>query len=296
MAYSEIENFLKKFHQLWSNGLTAHLDLDTHAGQAWVGLRVKLGSPSNVNYSHTTSRQRRRERRAAARVADNAEEVLSTRNEADLNGKVTTEESVNPNVSNCVNEESTENVEHIHIEESDDVSNQVQVAAVEAVAILVNSDENETNVESPAQAHVTQNYDVNTCEDATATPTLNENFIDGSIKQATVSDVIKVYAIATIDNCPDQDLNEEYGDSLRRFVHCEHHLKENITSIEVQHLSTRSQQCNKFVHTISVIMHVKTSRLWECPAKYVRKHLGLDNYWTRSNGTVVRMSRIHKKE
>ena len=222
MASSEIEDFLKKFHQLWSNGLTAHLDLDTHAGQAWVGLRVKLGSPSNVNYSHTTSRQRRRERRAAATVADNAEE--------------------------------------------------------------------------PAQAHVTQNYDVNTCEDATAIPTLNENFIDGSIKQATVSDVIKVYAIATIDNCPDQDLNEEYGDSLRRFVHCEHHLKENITSIEVQHLSTRSQQCNKFVHTISVIMHVKTSRLWECPAKYVRKHLGLDNYWTRSNGTVVRMSRIHKKE
>ena len=81
--------------------MTAHLDLDTHAGQAWVGLRVKLDTPSNVNnYSHTTSRQRRRERRAAARVAANGEEALSTRIEADSNGELITEESVNQDVSN----------------------------------------------------------------------------------------------------------------------------------------------------------------------------------------------------
>ena len=31
------------FHQLWKAGDTAHLDLDTHAGQAWIGLRTPLG-------------------------------------------------------------------------------------------------------------------------------------------------------------------------------------------------------------------------------------------------------------
>ena len=31
------------FHQLWKAGDTAHLNLDTHAGQAWIGLRTPLG-------------------------------------------------------------------------------------------------------------------------------------------------------------------------------------------------------------------------------------------------------------
>ena len=110
-----------------------------------------------------------------------------------------------------------------------------------------------------------------------------------------IPDIVPVYATATIESCPNQVINDEYKDSLRRFMHCEPHLQENIVSIELKHLSTRSQTDGKFVHTMTVVMHVRTSRLWECPAKYVRKHLGLDNYWTRSNGTVVRMTRIHRK-
>ena len=43
MFVTELDNFVRKFHQLWNDGLTAHLDLDTHAGTAWVGLRVQLG-------------------------------------------------------------------------------------------------------------------------------------------------------------------------------------------------------------------------------------------------------------
>ena len=42
MVVTEIDSFIHKFHQLWRDGLTAHLDLDTHAGNAWVGLRVQL--------------------------------------------------------------------------------------------------------------------------------------------------------------------------------------------------------------------------------------------------------------
>ena len=50
MAVTEVDSFVRKFHQLWKAGLTAHLDLDTHAGNAWVGLRVQLGHVEVVNH------------------------------------------------------------------------------------------------------------------------------------------------------------------------------------------------------------------------------------------------------
>ena len=34
MFITELEIFVKKFPQLWNDGLTAHLDIDTHAGDA----------------------------------------------------------------------------------------------------------------------------------------------------------------------------------------------------------------------------------------------------------------------
>ena len=43
MAVEEIDKFVLKFKSLWKSGLTAHLDLDAHAGEAWVGLRVRVG-------------------------------------------------------------------------------------------------------------------------------------------------------------------------------------------------------------------------------------------------------------
>ena len=51
MAGKELESFLGKFNQLWRAGASAKLDLETHAGQAWVGLRVHLGqaSPHHVH-------------------------------------------------------------------------------------------------------------------------------------------------------------------------------------------------------------------------------------------------------
>ena len=43
MLVTELDTFVHKFHQLWNAGYNAHLDLDTRAGVAWVGLRVQLG-------------------------------------------------------------------------------------------------------------------------------------------------------------------------------------------------------------------------------------------------------------
>ena len=75
------------FHQLWKAGDTAHLNLNTHAGQAWVGIRTPLGHPGQPQqfphqtpkyrqYSHPSSNHRspsyfrRKQRRQAAKAAE----------------------------------------------------------------------------------------------------------------------------------------------------------------------------------------------------------------------------------
>ena len=110
-----------------------------------------------------------------------------------------------------------------------------------------------------------------------------------------IPDVIPVYCTATVESCLEFELNEEYGASIRRFLTSKEHLVQNISSTEIQYISSRFFRNKLYTHTVSVILHVKTARLWESPASYIRKHLGLSNYWERSNGTIVRLSRIHQK-
>ena len=68
----ELNSFILKFKHLWRSGQDAHLDMECHAGQAWVGIQVRLGHepglqiPKNRD-KNTPSRQRRRARRVAAR-------------------------------------------------------------------------------------------------------------------------------------------------------------------------------------------------------------------------------------
>ena len=87
MHVSELDSFVGKFNQLWKSGYTAHLDLDTQAGNAWVGLRVQLGrvppKPFHHNYQHAPpppryrgpSYQRRLERRRLARSQDSPSQI-----------------------------------------------------------------------------------------------------------------------------------------------------------------------------------------------------------------------------
>ena len=54
MPQTELDSFVQKFHQLWNNGYNAQLDLDTNAGQAYVGLREQLG---HVQSPHQTRKK-----------------------------------------------------------------------------------------------------------------------------------------------------------------------------------------------------------------------------------------------
>ena len=118
MFSTELDTFVRKFHQLWNDGLTAHLDLDTHAGNAWVGLRLQLGQvhgpphqqvqpvPQQVHGKfESLSRQRRRARHAAARAE------IPTNNEA-----VEAVEEENEKETTEVVDEKNEDVVEIHDE------------------------------------------------------------------------------------------------------------------------------------------------------------------------------------
>ena len=122
MSLTEVDTFVRKFHQLWRAGLNAHLDLDCHAGVAWVGLRAQLGqAPGPVhhqvyptqNQSHrkslSPSYHRRRERRARNNEnKENAEEAST----------------VNIQEVPCKNTEegSTENTEKVSAENAEEAS------------------------------------------------------------------------------------------------------------------------------------------------------------------------------
>ena len=77
----ELDNFIRKFKLLRQSGYDAHLDVDSHAGQAWIGLRVNLGNHPDIQKTkdeygqprqrnNGPSRQRRRERHDESRNKD----------------------------------------------------------------------------------------------------------------------------------------------------------------------------------------------------------------------------------
>ena len=135
MVVTELDSFIRKFHQLWQAGLTAHLDLDTHAGTAWVGLRVQLGHqvpgppPQQVHpHQASSSRDRRRARRLAARkqadrvaaeqavatpeeeAAETSEPTLETNSAEKADEKEASEEDIENVAETQVSEEEIETV------------------------------------------------------------------------------------------------------------------------------------------------------------------------------------------
>jgi ribosomal protein S6 len=79
---------VNKFRNLWKAGHTASLKIEAHAGEAWVELHVGLGVPNPVQgdyQHHGNARQRRREKRAAARAAESAIKAAET---AAIDGQV----------------------------------------------------------------------------------------------------------------------------------------------------------------------------------------------------------------
>ena len=94
MARAEIDSFIVKFNTLLLSGKKSTLVIKSNNGKAEVSLDVELGEviPPPVHHrGHGPSRQRRRQRRAAAR------EVQKTENENYMAAEATIVDEVNQN-------------------------------------------------------------------------------------------------------------------------------------------------------------------------------------------------------
>ena len=97
MFHEELSSFLQKFQQLRLAGQTAHLDIDTFAGKAWVCIRVMLSDNVPVYHQQNTRRRspsyyRRQERRKAAWTKA-AEEPGQTQTNSDVTAAAAEEEA-----------------------------------------------------------------------------------------------------------------------------------------------------------------------------------------------------------
>ena len=148
---SEIQNFISKFHQLMKAGQTAHLDLDTHAGQAWIGLKVMIRPLQPQQNQHHSSRKsrnpayyRRQERRKALRKAAKASTEPS-----DTNAEEAAKASTKPSDTNAEEaivpdtiKETIEEVPNNNVSEK--VTNTDDVIISENLAAEVIDDNSET--------------------------------------------------------------------------------------------------------------------------------------------------------
>ena len=77
---TEFDSFIGKFYHLWRAGTTVNLNLECHAGEAWVTLRAHLGHPPEQKHRNahpqpphrSPSYQRRQARRQASRATEKA--------------------------------------------------------------------------------------------------------------------------------------------------------------------------------------------------------------------------------
>ena len=113
MLVTELDSFVQKFYHMWHSGLDAHLDLHTHAGNAWVSLHVQLGQahgplhPKPVPKRVGGARLRRKEKRAAARKKAEDEKVT---NESETSKEEASEEEADLGTQDNTKPNSIENL------------------------------------------------------------------------------------------------------------------------------------------------------------------------------------------
>ena len=319
MHAAELDSFIFKFKHLWRAGCDAHLDINTHAGQAWVGLHVRLGHAqrphhqnlyTNVNKARNGfSRQRRRERRAAQRKQ--AEEA--TTNES----TEVTEEVIDTNNTEKVAAEEVDTVSSRESEkaETDLIETHTAGKAAESEKEKTDLIGAEKDVETTG---IDKNVQISPDEgevEVSKTAIIDKKVIEEQIEKRAddilnevcdtvtvtaaahsvniVPTVVTINATAIIDNSPNEVLTNEDISSIVKILRNKEHLASNIVNIEYSYLSTREFR-QKFKHTVGLAIFVKTCNLWEGARSYIFRHIGRDT-WTLRNGSEVNILRIHQK-
>lgn len=273
--------------KVWGSGSQAQINIECKDGMAWIKLALQLGHPAHQHFvphhgAHHLDPHPRRHKGPARRQKDRERAAAHRQKQidtagTDVNTAATAEHEPEPEPSDQLD---------FPVEEAEAVP-----ASTTSTSCSTSSSSSPSILPSPAepagQSPSTASVD--------PPPLQPPSTVSVDPTPSPQPEIIQVHCIATFENCPDSQISQDYGESLNRFLTSETHLEQNIASARSQHLSSRSLRNNTHVHTVSVVMDVRTSSLWESPANYVRKHLGLSNYWSRGNGTVIKLSRIHQK-
>ena len=261
MEVIEIDSFVEKFKSLWKSGFNAHLAMDSFTGH--VSLHVNLNHA--YHRQKTNSRDRRRARRAAERAGSNSDaagpEMVTTEKSNDIQSTEVVESSSSDTVKVI------ENIDTISQNENLDNIQEIERDAAEFIKEPM-IDEAKCDTVEPMACSVDQ---------------IQERTL---ATENTVENITIVHAVATFENCPTLDIGQDEINSLLRYIKSEDHLARNIDKIDVH-------QCGR--REVAAMIHVKTKNLWEGARPYIWKHLGGQNFWDRSNGTKIRLTKIHVK-
>ena len=301
----EIDSFILKFRQLWGAGLDAHLDLETHAGNAWVNLKLNLGqnrsNPVGSEFQKrcSPSRARRRERRSASfkcnedkiiaqkedevievverKIADSVVTDLANMTEEVIAGNSDAKEGASVNKGGCKYENSVENLGatiHEDIVINDEIAEEVKSKDAD---IIINDKIAEEVISEDAESQLTNTSNVTACSDAIVR-----------------SPVVTIHATAVIENSPHETFSNDEWVSVLRFIADKEHMKKNVA--DVKYGQTKSRMLGNGIsrHTVELEIFVKTEFLWETPRAYIWKHIGQDS-WERRNGSSIRLTKIHQK-
>ena len=329
----ELDSFILKFKQLWKEGLDAHLDVETHAGNAWVGLKLNLGqhplySDSEVRLKRvSTSRTRRRERRANSFKKQNddktdlfesndigkiGEDTLVTMNH-DIKVN-TTEEVATSDVKNAIsNDTDTNVVEKMIISENGSIENAeifnavadavlhtdievVEETIIEEDCIQDKPVENleTTEVAKLVTGEVNVSKESNCDSSGKVTGADNADLCVKASGDSDAPQLATVYSTAVIENSPYPRFSNDEWESIGRFATNKDHLKKNIININHCRSFTRNTGIDLYEHTVEILILVNIGALWQSPRAYLWKHIGQD-VWERGIGSKIRLTKIHQK-
>lgn len=255
----ELNSFIGKFVSLWQTGYEAHLHLNSLAGQAQVSLQVGLGQAQLPHHRHVPgpSRARRRERRAVARRA--AEEAT------------TNEKTAAEDVAEEVHEGTAgEAVDSVEAERAIDACATDKVETNAAAEVLFDEI-------CPDEEYLP--LQVSELNDAKSESN------DAMSEPKDGQDLTVVKAVAVYENSPDIGITQDDINSLHKFICSEQHVRESIANIELD-VESKSE--------VFVKLHVRRASLREGARLYILKHLGGNNFWTKQNGTKIKLVRIQE--
>ena len=290
----EIDSFTMKFKQLLINGFDADLKFKSEAGKAFVTLNLCIdGIDEECDSIYTrrphgnalNARDRRRKRRDELKTKGNDKGVIDTLDENEIEAEVCVSE-----VNDTAEVLAKANNHECNLNE---VEAEVCVSEVNNTEeVMVSNNErnlNEVDIKCAAEEVVPNGLKNVSCDNENELPNAASK---NSSKENTI---MQVYAIAEMTCSREPTVTQDEIKSLVGILKGKEHLRRNVGRIaRYDYCKTNKDEYGTFTHTMPLVLDVDVSHLWENPRSYIYHHLGRDS-WKLSNGTTVKLSRIHQK-